>query len=82
MMLPVQFQKQMNRILNEPIVVPRLINTQTIDFKDWCARLANGSTVTAADVAAVMQQLEDKLLEILVLNAKVICSPSGMVIRP
>lgn len=69
-------------MLNEQIVVPRLINTQTIDFNDWCSRLANGSTVTAADVAAVMQQMEDKLIEILVLNAKVVCSPSGLIFRP
>ena len=72
----------MNKLLNEQIVVPRLINTQTVDFNDWCARLANGSTVTAADVAAVMQQMEDKLIEILVLNAKVVCSPSGLIFRP
>lgn len=69
-------------MLNEQIVVPRLINTQTIDFSDWCSRLANGSTVTAADVAAVMQQMEDKLIEILVLNAKVVCSPNGLIFRP
>ena len=72
----------MNKLLNEQIVVPRLINTQTVEFNDWCARLANGSTVTAADVAAVMQQMEDKLIEILVLNAKVVCSPSGLIFRP
>ena len=49
----------MNQLLNEPIIVPRLINTQTVDFNDWCTRMANGSTVTAADVAAVMKQIED-----------------------
>ena len=59
-------------MLNEPIIVPRLVNTQTVDFNDWCVRMANGSTVTAADVAA----------EILSLNAKVICSPSGLTFRP
>lgn len=80
--LTVQFQKQMNQMLNEAIVVPRLVNTQTVDFNDWCCRMANGSTVTAADVAAVMQQIEDKLPEILTLNAKVICSPGGLVFRP
>lgn len=69
-------------MLNEPIIVPRLVNTQTVDFNDWCVRMANGSTVTAADVAAVMKQIEDKLPEILSLNAKVICSPSGLTFRP
>lgn len=81
-MLHVQFQKQYNKILNEKIVVPRLVHTQNDDFADWCARLSNGSTVMAADVAAVMQQLETKVIDILTLNAKCICSPSGMILRP
>lgn len=81
-MLHVQFQKQYNKILNEKIVVPRLVHTQNVDFADWCARLSNGSTVMAADVAAVMQQLETKVIDILTLNAKCICSPSGMILRP
>ena len=63
-------------------MVPRLVNTQTVDFTAWCVRLANGSTVTAADVASVMLQMEDKLPEILSLNAKAICSPNGLTIRP
>ena len=62
-MLPIQMQKQHNAMINEDIVVPRLVNTQTIEFSDWCARMANGSTVTAADVAAVMQQIENKMIE-------------------
>ena len=81
-MLQVQFQKQLNKILNEKIVVPRLVNTQSVDFADWCARLSNGSTVMAADVAAVMQQLETKVIDILTLNAKCVCSPSGIILRP
>ncbi len=81
-MLQVQFQKQLNKLLNEKIVVPRLVHTQNVDFADWCARLANGSTVMAADVAAVMQQLETKVIDILTLNAKCVCSPSGMILRP
>ena len=80
--LNVQFIKQMNPMINEALISPRLVNTQTVEYLDWCTRLANGSTVTAADVSAVMQQLEDKLLEILSLNAKVICSPSGLIFRP
>ena len=81
-MLPIQMQKQHNAMINEDIVVPRLVNTQTIEFSDWCARMANGSTVTAADVAAVMQQIENKMIENLTLNAKIICSPSGLIFRP
>ena len=71
-----------NSIINEHIVQARIVNTQTVDFNDWCMRMANGSTVMAADVAAVMQQIEDKLPEILSLNAKVICSPGGLIFRP
>ena len=81
-MLTIQMQKQHNVMIDEDIVVPRLVNTQTIEFSDWCARMANGSTVTAADVAAVMQQIENKMLENLTLNAKIICSPSGLTFRP
>lgn len=69
-------------MINEDIIVPRLVNTQVIEFSDWCTRMANGSTVTAADVAAVMQQIENKMLENLTLNAKIICSPSGLIFRP
>lgn len=81
-MLTVQMQKQHNAMINEDIIVPRLVNTQVIEFSDWCTRMANGSTVTAADVAAVMQQIENKMLENLTLNAKIICSPSGLIFRP
>lgn len=81
-MIYTQFIKMFNSILNENIVQARIVNMQTVDFNDWCMRMANGSTVTAADVAAVMQQVEDKLPEILSLNAKVICSPGGLIFRP
>lgn len=81
-MITLQFLKMRNTILDEDIVQARIVNTQTVDFYDWCLRMANGSTVTAADVAAVMQQIEDKLPEILSLNAKVVCSPGGLVFRP
>ena len=76
------FIKVYNKLINEPMVQARIVNTQTVEFNDWCMRMANGSTVTAADVAAVMQQIEDKLPEILSLNAKVICSPGGLTFRP
>lgn len=81
-MISTQFIKMHNKLKNEPIVQARVVNTQTVSFNDWCIRMANGSTVTAADVAAVMQQIEDKLPEIVSLNAKVICSPGGLIFRP
>ena len=81
-MLTVQFIKQLNSILNEEIVQARVVNMQTLDFNEWCQHLADGSTVTAADVAAVMKQLENKLPLILGLNTKVVCSPEGLTFRP
>ena len=38
--------------------------------------------MTAADVAAVMKQIEMRLPLILGLNAKVVCSPEGLTFRP
>lgn len=67
---------------NEDIVFPRLVNQQSLDFNGLCDYLADGSTVTAADVAAVMKQIEMRLPLVLGLNAKVVCSPEGLTFRP
>ena len=82
MALNVQFYKVTNALINEDIVVPRLVNQQSLDFNAMCDYLADGSTVTAADVAAVMKQIETRLPLVLGLNAKVVCSPEGLVFRP
>lgn len=82
MALNVQMIKYHNQMINEDIVVPRLVNQQLLDFNDFCDYLADGSTVTAADVAAVMKQIESRLPLILGLNAKVVCSPEGLTFRP
>ena len=82
MALQVQFITYLNSLINENIVVPRLVNQQVLDFNALCEYLADGSTVTAADVAAVMKQIEMRLPLILALNAKVICSPEGLTFRP
>ena len=81
-MLSVQFIKYLNQLINEEIVVPRLVNQQSLDFNALCDYLADGSTVTAADVAAVMKQIENRLPLVLGLNAKVVCSPEGLTFRP
>lgn len=81
-MLNVQFYKVHNYLTHEDIVVPRLVNQQTLDFNTLCEYLADGSTVTAADVAAVMKQIEMRLPLVLGLNAKVVCSPEGLTFRP
>ena len=82
MALNVQMIKTHNYLTNEDIVIPRLVNQQTLDFNALCDYLADGSTVTAADVAAVMKQIELRLPLVLGLNAKVICSPEGLTFKP
>ena len=82
MALSVQLHKLFNHLINENVVIPRLVNQQTLDFNAFCDYLADGSTVTAADVAAVMKQVEMRLPLILGLNTKVICSPEGLTFRP
>ena len=82
MALNVQFYKVHNHLTDEDIVVPRIVNQQALDFNALCEYLADGSTVTAADVAAVMKQIETRLPLLLGLNAKVVCSPEGLTFRP
>ena len=69
-------------MIGEDIVTARIVNMQTMDFDEWCEHLADGSTVTAADVAAVMKQIEQRLPTILGFNTKVVCSPEGLTFRP
>ena len=82
MALNVQMYKVHNHMTNEDLVMARLVNQQTLDFNALCEYLADGSTVTAADVAAVMKQIEMRLPLVLCLNAKVVCSPEGLTFRP
>lgn len=82
MALNVQFYKLHNHLTDEDIIIPRLVNQQSLDFNALCEYLADGSTVTAADVAAVMKQIENRLPLVLGLNAKVVCSPEGLTFRP
>ena len=81
-MLTVQMYKVHNHLTNEDVVIPRIVNQQTLDFNALCEYLADGSTVTAADVAAVMKQIETRLPLVLGLNAKGVCSPEGLTFRP
>ena len=82
MALNVQMILSENRLIGEKIVTPRLVNQQTLDYDTFCDYLAQGSTVTAADVSAVMKQLEKNIPLILGLNARIIASPEGLVFRP
>ena len=81
-MISVQFTKTKNAMINEDIVTPRIVNMQSMDFDEWCEHLADGSTVTAADVAAVMKQIAKRLPLVLGLNTKVVCSADGLTFRP
>jgi hypothetical protein len=82
MAINVQFYQVHNHLTNEDIVIPRIVNQQALEFNELCEYLADGSTVTAADVSAVMKQIEMRLPLILGLNAKVVCSPEGLTFRP
>lgn len=80
--LNVQMVLSENKLIGEKIVTPRIVNQQTLDYDTFCDYLAQGSTVTAADVSAVMKQLEKNIPLILGLNTKIIASPDGLVFRP
>ena len=82
MALNVQMVLSENKLINEKMVIPRLVNQQTLDYDTFCDYLAQGSTVTAADVSAVMKQLEKTIPLILALNAKITASPEGLTFRP
>ena len=82
MALSVQFYKGFNRLTDQYIVTPRLVNQQTLEYNKLCDYLADGSTVTATDVSAVMTQIEKKLPFLVGLNVKAICSPEGLTFRP
>ena len=82
MALNVQFYKIHNYLTDEDIVIPRLVNQQSLDFNQLCEYLADGSTLTAGDISAVMKLIEMRLPLILGLNAKVVCSPEGLTFRP
>ena len=81
-MLNVQFFKLHNHLTDEDIIVPRLVNQQSLDFNGLCEYLSDGATVTAGDVAAVMKLIELRLPLVLGFNAKVVCSPEGLTFRP
>ena len=59
-----------------------IVDLQEMDFDAFCEYLAQDSTVGAADVSAVMKQLEKKLPLILGMGTKVQISAEGMVVKP
>ncbi len=81
MSIVVSFRKSYNALRDENIIVPRVVNQQTMGFDMLCEYLADGSTLTAGDIAAVMKLIETRLPMILGLNSKVVCSPEGLAFR-
>ena len=82
MSLNVQVTVADNKMLGEKLASPRLVGVQTLTFDSFCDYLAQGSTVTAADVSAVMKQLEKNIPLILSLNSRIVVSPDGLTFRP
>lgn len=82
MALDVQIRLVTNHVKNEKIAQASLVNLQKIDFNAFCDYMALGSSVTAADVMAVMKRLETVIPMLMNMNAKVQISPSGITVRP
>lgn len=71
-----------NYITKEKVASAQIVDLQEMDFDAFCEYLAQDSTVGAADVAAVMKQLEKKLPLILGMGTKVQITADGMVVKP
>lgn len=71
-----------NHITQEKIASANIVDLQPMEFAGFCDYLAQDSTVGAADVAAVMTQLEKKLPLLLSMGTKVQISQEGMTVRP
>lgn len=69
-------------ITKKKVVSANISGLQTMEFPDFCQYMAQDSTVGAADVAAVMTQLEQKLPFLLATGMKVKISADGMIVRP
>ncbi len=71
-----------NSITKEKVAGAMIVDLQSMEFSEFCEYLAQDSTVGAADVAAVMTQLEKKLPLLLSLGTKVQISQEGMTVTP
>lgn len=71
-----------NSITKEKLASATIVDLQPMSFTEFCDYMAQDSTVGAADVMAVMTQLEKKLPLLLALGTKVQVSAEGMVVRP
>ncbi len=71
-----------NSLTKDKVASAQIVNLQQMDFAEFCDYLAQDSTVGAADVSAVMTQLEKKLPLLLSLGTRVQISQEGMTVRP
>lgn len=70
-----------NHITRRKVASAQIVSMRSVSFGEFCDYLAQDSTVGAADVAAVMTQIESKLPLLLSLGSKVQISPGGMTVR-
>ena len=82
MAIKVKVQVQDNKLTGQKVASARIVDLQQMEFDEFCDYLAQDSTVGAADVAAVMKQLEKKLPLILAMGTKVQISQEGMTVKP
>lgn len=71
-----------NSMTGENLASASIVNLQQMDFAEFCDYLSQDSTVGAADVAAVMTQLEKKLPLLIGMGTKVQISQEGMIVKP
>ena len=73
---------RVNNFTQEKVASAQIVDLQPMSFTEFCDYMAQDSTVGAADVMAVMTQLEKKLPLLLALGTKVQVSAEGMIVRP
>ena len=73
---------RVNHLTQEKLVSAQIVELQPMSFTEFCDYMAQDSTVGAADVMAVMTQLEKKLPLLLAMGTKVQVSAEGMIVRP
>ena len=71
-----------NHLTKEKVASANIVDLQPMSFTEFCDYMAQDSTVGAADVMAVMTQLEKKLPLLLAMGTKVQVSAEGMIVRP
>jgi len=82
MSLHISISKQHNNLRKEDVLVPRLEDQIAMDFQKFCEYMAENTIVSAADISMVMTLIDARLPELLNLNVKAKCTPSGLTFSP